>query len=195
MAEAFIDVELVEDLALPYESGAELWLEDWLGAAWQQVAALFPGIRLDPLFSGIDPFALVDMVDIARMRGEEPPDPFAWFEIPCDDAVIEDLLALVDTLPFVVFAGRRAPRALTGLVSFAAAVGADGLLYAAQRPLTLGGTWSALRPVDPAVRVSPLGGATVVANALSVSVFAVLPDGRPCRSDRVAPHWLALAPG
>lgn len=118
MAEAFIDVELVEDLALPYESGAEQWLDDWLAIAWQQVAAVFPGTRLDPLFSSIDEWTLADIVDVGRMLGEEPPNPFNWFEIPCDDGFAEELLALVASLPFVTGAEIRGQAFPAGVVSF-----------------------------------------------------------------------------
>src|SRR5262245_41312514 len=105
MADAFIDVEFVGDIALPYESGAEQWLDGWLAEAWQQIAEGFGELRLDPLFSSVDVSALADLVDVARMLGEEPPDPFAWFEIPCDEAIIEELLPFIEALPFISWAG------------------------------------------------------------------------------------------
>jgi hypothetical protein len=118
MADAFIDVQIVEDIALPYESGAEQWLDETMSLAWQDVAGFFAGIRLDPLFS-VDVAALADLVDTARILGEEPPNPFAWFEIPCDDeAFAEALLPLIEALPFVIWAGIRNPTLPAGLVSF-----------------------------------------------------------------------------
>ncbi len=65
----------------------------------------------------VDVAALADLVDTARMLGEEPPNPFAWFEIPCDDgAFAEALLPLVETLPFVLWAGIRAETLPAGLI-------------------------------------------------------------------------------
>jgi hypothetical protein len=78
----------------------------------------------------------------------------------------------------------------------AAAVGADGLLYAAFRRLTLGSTWSALRPIDRDVKVSPLGGVTLATHGASIMAFAVLPDGRPCRFDYISNiGWIPLRAG
>ncbi|MEL1264435.1 S8 family serine peptidase [Pseudoxanthomonas putridarboris] len=107
MADTFIDVELVPDIALPFEPSAELQLQGFLADAWASVAVLFPGIRLDPGFSSLDPATIADLVDAARMRGFEPPDPFAWFQVPCDDLVADDLLAALRPLPFIAYAERR----------------------------------------------------------------------------------------
>ncbi len=63
------------------------------------------------------------------------------------------------------------------------AVSADGLLHAAFRPLVPGGEWTPWLAIDPYTAVSPAGGATVITQGDTVMVFAVLPDGRVCRSD------------
>ena len=61
------------------------------------------------------------------------------------------------------------------------------------RQLAIGGSWSAARAIDSSVKVSPLGGATVIARGNNIMAFAVLPDGRVCRSDFVnGIGWLPL---
>ena len=118
MADALVDVQLVEGLALPYESGAEQYLAEALQPYWNGILALYPGLRLDPLFSSVDVATLADMVDVGRMRGEAPPDPFAWFEIPCDAAVAESVRAAMEALPFVEWAELRQAPSPGGIVRY-----------------------------------------------------------------------------
>ena len=46
-------------------------------------------------------------MDAVRVGGDEPPDPFVWFTLACDEAEVDALVAAVQALPMVVFARRR----------------------------------------------------------------------------------------
>jgi len=107
MADAHVDLEFVDDLALDYVDGAEAGLPADLRAAWDAMIAMFPGLTLSPLFSTIDLDVLADMVDIARMGGEEPPNPFTSFSIVSDEGNAEAVRDAVLALPFVVSASVR----------------------------------------------------------------------------------------
>lgn len=107
MADAHVDIELVEDLALDYVEGAETGLPADLRALWNAVVGAFPGLTLSPLFSSVDLDALADMVDIVRMAGDEPPNPFTSFAVACDEAVAASVHDAIAALPFVVFAEVR----------------------------------------------------------------------------------------
>ncbi|HEY1325631.1 MAG TPA: S8 family serine peptidase [Casimicrobiaceae bacterium] len=107
MADAHVDLEIVEDLALDYAEGAEAGLQGELRDAWDAVLAVFPGLTLSPLFSTIDLDVLADMVDIVRMSGDEPPNPFTSFSVACDDAVAAAVRDALAALPFVVLADVR----------------------------------------------------------------------------------------
>lgn len=156
MTDTFIDVQMTPDLGLPYESGAEAWLTDWLGLAWAEIAATFPGIRLDPAF-GEAADALADLMDIAAMSGEEPPDPFAWFQVPCDSEDTDALLPLLAALPFVETASLRGDAALAGAVSIGTNPLADTALHLDRAPVGIdaryawdvaGGTGAGVRICD-----------------------------------------------
>jgi hypothetical protein len=134
MADAFIDVQLTPDLALPYESGAEAGFTDWLAEAWAEVAAAFPGIRLDPAF-GEAADALADLMDIAAMSGEAPPDPFAWFQVQCDAEDAAALLPLLAALSFVETASLRRSPVPAGAVSFGTNPRARSALHLDRAPV------------------------------------------------------------
>jgi hypothetical protein len=109
---AFVDVQVIEGLGLPYVPGAEAALADpaldpLFDAAWQALLVSFPGHSLQPLFDSLPIEQLADLVDAVRLAGGEPPDPFVWFTLPCDDSVADALVAAVQSLPMVFFAGRR----------------------------------------------------------------------------------------
>ncbi|MGO4304291.1 S8 family serine peptidase [Cupriavidus sp. RAF12] len=109
MADTWIDVKLLDGFVLPYASGAEQSLGD-LKPYWDDLAATYPDLRLDPGFAEEDVPVLADMVDTARMQGAEPPDPFAWYRVVCDAADAEGLTALLQALPFVEWAEPRQDR-------------------------------------------------------------------------------------
>jgi len=117
MAEAYVDVKLFEGFVLPYESGAEQYLGE-LKPWWDEIAASYPGLRLDPGFPAEQIPLLAHMVDAARMLGGEPPDPFAWFEVPCEAAQVEALTALLYALPFVEWAEPRMPAYPAGRIAY-----------------------------------------------------------------------------
>jgi Subtilase family len=114
---AFVDVQMMEGLALPYVPGAEAALADaaldpMFNAAWQGLLAAFPGLSLQPLFDELPVEQLADLVDAVRLAGAEPPNPFLWFTLPCDDSVADALVPAVQALPMVLYAGRRRPLVL-----------------------------------------------------------------------------------
>lgn len=118
MAETAIDLQIVEDIFLPYERGAEQWLDEYLWPFWSAILELFPDLTLDPLISGVEVAALSDLTDMARMLDNEPPNVFALFSLVCDDASIETLLPLLQALPFVVWAQPRTTPQLPVVVGF-----------------------------------------------------------------------------
>jgi len=107
MADAHVDLELVEDLALDYVEGAEAGLPPDLRALWDAAVAVFPDLTLSPLFSTIDLDVLADIVDIVRIGGDEPPNPFTSFSVACDEASADAVRDALAALPFVVFAEIR----------------------------------------------------------------------------------------
>lgn len=109
---AHVDVQLIEGLGLPYAPGAEaglldLALDPAFNAAWQEFVALFPGQTLLPLFDDLAEEELADLVDGVRVSGEEPPNPFVWFTLTCDEADVSAIVAALLALPMVIFAARR----------------------------------------------------------------------------------------
>ncbi len=120
---AIIDVQLIEGLGLPYAPGAESGLLDenlapLFNDAWQAFVAVFPGKTLIPLFDGITVGELADLVDGIRVNGDEPPNPFVWFTVSCEDAEVDAVLALVTALPMVVFAQQRTDSVVAASVSY-----------------------------------------------------------------------------
>ncbi|KAI3591726.1 hypothetical protein D9X30_3251 [Cupriavidus sp. U2] len=117
MADALIDVKLVEGFVLPYESGAEQYLGDFK-TVWDQFFADYPDLHLDPAFAAEEVPLLADMVDVARTLDGEPPDPFAWFAVTCDEAVASTVADLLFGLPFVESAHPRPPSVPVGRIAY-----------------------------------------------------------------------------
>jgi hypothetical protein len=109
---AFIDVQLIEGLGLPYVEGAEAALLDAgfdpiFNDAWQAFVAGFPGQTLTPLFNNVPIEQLADLVDGVRVNGDEPPNPFLWFTLSCDDSEVDAIIAALQALPMVNLAEQR----------------------------------------------------------------------------------------
>src|SRR5260370_20445406 len=109
---AFVDVQLIDGLGLPYAPGAEAALLDpgldpVFNDAWQALVGTFPGQTLVPLFDQVPVEELADLVDAIRVGGDEPPDPFVWFTLACDEAVADGLLTAAQAPPMVVLARKR----------------------------------------------------------------------------------------
>ena len=120
---AIIDVQVIEGLGLPYAPGAESGLLDeslapLFNDTWQAFVASFPGKTLMPLFDGITVDELADTVDGIRVNGDEPPNPFVWFTVACDDSEVDAVLALVTALPMVAFAQRRTDPVVAVSISY-----------------------------------------------------------------------------
>ncbi|SEF12728.1 Subtilase family protein [Rhizobiales bacterium GAS191] len=109
---ASVDLQLIDGLGLSYAPGAEAALLDpsldpVFNDAWQALVGTFPGQTLVPLFDQVPVQDLADLVSAVRMGGDEPPDPFVWFTLACDEAVADALVAAAQALPMVVFARKR----------------------------------------------------------------------------------------
>ncbi|MDM0109871.1 S8 family serine peptidase [Variovorax sp. J22R24] len=118
-----VDVQLIEGLGLPYAPGAETNLLDGaldplFNTAWQAFVAQFPGQTLLPLFDELPVEQLADLVDGARISGDEPPNPFVWFTLSVDDADVDAVLLALLALPMVVSAGPRPAVFLPNTVSY-----------------------------------------------------------------------------
>jgi hypothetical protein len=59
-----------------------------------------------PLFDHLPIGQLADLVDAIRVGGDEPPDPFVWFTLACDESVVDALVPSVLALPMVVLASQ-----------------------------------------------------------------------------------------
>lgn len=82
---------------MPYVPGAEAGLLDeslspLFDEAWQAFVAAFPGMTLMPLFDSLSVEQLEDMLDGIRVNGDEPPNPFVWFTLACEDADLDAVL-------------------------------------------------------------------------------------------------------
>ena len=118
-----VDVQLIEGLGLPYAPGAEAGLLDAaldpiFNDAWQAFVATFPGLTLLPLFDDLPVEQLADLVDGIRVNGDEPPNPFVWFTLSCDDSIVDAVVAAVQTLPMVAFVEQRFGAVGTSTVSY-----------------------------------------------------------------------------
>jgi hypothetical protein len=108
----FVDVQMIQGLGLAYLPGAESGLLDpelnpLFADAWQAFVDTFPGLSLDPLFDELPVQQLADLLDAVRLSGEEPPDPFSWFTLACDESEVDAIVAAVQALPLVTFAAER----------------------------------------------------------------------------------------
>ncbi len=120
---SIVDVQLIEGLGLPYLPGAESGLQDpglspLFNDTWQAFVAAFPGMTLMPLFDGLPIEQLADMVDGIRLNGDEPPNPFVWFTVSCDETEVDAIIAAVQVLPMVVFAEKRIDAVVAASVSY-----------------------------------------------------------------------------
>ncbi len=120
---AIIDLEVIEGLGLPYIAGAESSLADPILAplfneTWQDFVAAFPGKTLIPVFDTLSVEELADIVDGIRLSGVEPPSPFVWFALVCDDAEVGAVLAALTALPMVVFAEVRQDPIVASSISY-----------------------------------------------------------------------------
>ena len=118
-----VDVQLIDGLGLPYEPGAEAGLLDaaldpMFNNAWQAFVTTFPGLTLVPLYDSLPIEQLADLVDAIRVGGDEPPDPFVWFTLVCDESVVDAVVAAVQLLPMVVFARERTDVVPAGTISY-----------------------------------------------------------------------------
>ncbi len=119
----FVDVKVIEGLGLPYEPGAEAGLLDedldpLFHDAWEGLVAEFPDASLFPLFDELPVDQMTDLVDAIRLTGEEPPSPFLWFTIPCDEATVDAMVVALQALPLIAFAEQRSEPALAARISY-----------------------------------------------------------------------------
>lgn len=159
----FVDVALTDDVRLPYVAGAEEALADVavaFAAAWEALAAAFPGITLTPLFDTLPVQDIQVMADTARQRsGEEPPDLFAWFTIPLlDDTFADAVAAAVAELPFVALAARRPGVAPCAVPLYGSSTQGDRQLQILPPPRGVDAIWAWHVPggTAPGVRIADI---------------------------------------
>ncbi|MFL5607680.1 MAG: S8 family serine peptidase, partial [Gemmatimonadaceae bacterium] len=120
---AFIDVQIIDGLNLPYVIGAESALKDArldpvFDDTWQAFIALSPGLSLEPMFTSVAVETMIDLADAIRLGGDEPPNLFTWFTLPCDEADVDTLLPAMQALPMVRQAIQRRPAVVAESVSY-----------------------------------------------------------------------------
>lgn len=180
-----VDVQLIDGLNLPYEPGAEAGLLDAtldpvFNDAWQAFVTDFPGVTLAPLHDTLPVEQLADLVDAIRVGGEEPPDPFVWFTLLCDDDVVDSLVAALQLLPMVVFARERTEVVPAASVSYGTNPDAIRTLQIQPSPLGVDAiyAWDVAAGAGDGVRVADLESGwrldhdeLVSANIRQLSVF------------------------
>jgi hypothetical protein len=182
-----VDVQLIDGLGLPYEPGAEAGLLDEgldpaFNDAWQAFVAAFPGLTLVPLYDSLPVEQLADLVDAIRVGGEEPPDPFVWFTLLCDDSVVDVVVDAVQLLPMVVFARERTGVVPAGTISYGTNPDTIRTLQIQPAPFGVDAiyAWQVAGGAGDGVRVADLENAgwrldhdeLVSANIRKLSVFA-----------------------
>jgi hypothetical protein len=123
MADAVINVEIDTGvLVLDYEPAAHDQLtavDPAARSAWDAAVVAVGTMSLDPLFSSVSKAALGDLLDAARLAGNDPPDLMSWFEVVCDEAAADAVAGALQGLPFVAQAVRRAVTELAAVVTWA----------------------------------------------------------------------------
>ena len=182
---AFVDVQLIEGLGLPYAPGAEAALLDAaldpiFNDAWQAFVATFPGLTLAPLFDEVPVEDIADLVDAIRVGGDEPPDPFLWFTLACDDAVADAVVAAAQALPMVILARQRTPVFVAANISYGTNPGAARTLQIQPAPNGVDAiyVWQVAGGAGDRARVADIEGGwrldheeLVAANIRRLSVF------------------------
>ena len=123
MANAVINVEIdTSVLVLDYEPAAQDQLDavdPAARAAWDAAVAAVGPMSLDPLFASVSKEALSDLIDAGRLLGNDPPDLLSWFQVVCDEAAADAVLAALQNLPFVAQAARRSTTSVAAVVTWA----------------------------------------------------------------------------
>lgn len=114
MADAVVELQLVPELGLPYEVGAETALApDDLAAFVAASELLGLALTLTPSY-GLPVEALGDIMAAARQGGSEPPDLFSFFSVIVPEELAADAEAALDVLPFVLRAIVATPAVVCG---------------------------------------------------------------------------------
>ena len=123
MANAVINVEIdTSVLVLEYEPAAQDQLDTIdpaARAAWDAAVAAVGPMSLDPLFASVSKEALSDLIDAGRLLGNDPPDLLSSFQVVCDEAAADAVLAALQNLPFVAQAARRSTTSVAAVVAWA----------------------------------------------------------------------------
>ena len=56
-------IKFHDDVPIPYEAGAERFVEEYGLGPWQELADAFPGITIRPKFTAVSPATLRDLVE------------------------------------------------------------------------------------------------------------------------------------
>ena len=84
-----------DHINIPYEDGAEQYLERLQVGPWDRLVGDFPGIRLVPLYTSVDPKQLRSMAEEAARLDQDyqPPNLLTYFAIDCPPGVDPEALA------------------------------------------------------------------------------------------------------
>ncbi|HET6870785.1 MAG TPA: S8 family serine peptidase [Solirubrobacteraceae bacterium] len=123
MADAVINVQIdTSALVLDYEPAAHdqlTTIDPAARASWDAAIAAVGPMSLDPLFASVSKEALADLIDAGRLLGNDPPDLMSWFQVVCDEAAADAVLAALQGLPFVAQAVRRSVTKVAAVVTWA----------------------------------------------------------------------------
>lgn len=111
MADANINVKLIDALHIDYVAAAENGFDAASRAIWDALVVQFPTFTLNPLITSVDVASINDMMDAVRTQGVEPPSILNIFTLPCPDADVDAAIAALQASPFIEWAQVR-PQAI-----------------------------------------------------------------------------------
>lgn len=118
MADAIIDLKLLDALEVDYVDGAENGFDAATRAAWDALTVQFPSFTLNRLFTSLPLASINDMLDAVRTQGVEPPKVLNLFSVPCPEADVDAAVAALQALPFIEFAQLRSEPVPASLVHY-----------------------------------------------------------------------------
>lgn len=118
MADAIIDLKLVDTMEVDYLDAAENGFDAATRAAWDALTVQFPSLTLNRLLTSVPLASINDMLDAVRTQGVEPPKVLNLFSVPCPEADVDAVVAALLALPFIEFAQLRSEPVPASLVHY-----------------------------------------------------------------------------
>lgn len=104
MPDRTIVIKVRDELGLPYVDGAEASLPAYLKPLWDGLVSLFPFLKLDRLFTELEPETIRGLLEAVLSQGEVPPNLLGLFRTPCPQELADQVLEQIEALPFVEYA-------------------------------------------------------------------------------------------